>query len=108
MFNHKNLVSALIISGIGLAASGTAFADDDDHREMMAVVKAAGLISIDEASQKALAAKPGSIIDADLDDRAWPQGWDYEFEIIDADGKEWEVNIEAKTGETRKVSRDWF
>ena len=27
---------------------------------------------------------------------------------IDADGKEWEVNIDAKTGETRKVSRDWF
>ncbi|HYG13384.1 MAG TPA: PepSY domain-containing protein [Methylophilaceae bacterium] len=108
MFNHKNLVSALIIGGVGLTASGAAFADDDDHREMMAVVKAAGLISIEEASQKALAAKPGSIIDSDLDDRAWPQGWDYEFEIIDADGKEWEVLIDAKTGETRKVKRDWF
>jgi uncharacterized membrane protein YkoI len=107
MLNRKSLVSALIISGIGLAGSSAAFADDD-HREMMAIVKAAGLISIEEASQKALAAKPGTIIDAELDDRTWPQGWDYEFEIIDADGREWEVDIDAKTGETRKVSRDWF
>lgn len=107
MFNRKNLVSALFIGGVGFAASNVAIADDD-YREMQAVVKAAGLMTVEEASQKALAAKPGSIIDADLDDRAWPQGWDYEFEIIDADGKEWEVNIDAKTGETRKVSRDWF
>lgn len=107
MFNRKNLVSALFIAGVGFAASSTAIADDD-YREMQAVVKAAGLMTVEEASQKALAAKPGSIIDADLDDRAWPQGWDYEFEIIDADGKEWEVDIDAKTGETRKVSRDWF
>ena len=108
MFNRKNLVSALLISGVGLAVSGTAAADDDDYREMQAIVKAAGLMTVEEASQKALAAKPGSIIDADLDDRTWPQGWDYEFEIIDADGKEWEVDIDAKTGETRKVSHDWF
>ena len=107
MFNRKNLVSALFIAGVGFAVSSAAIADDD-YREMQAVVKAAGLMTVEEASQKALAAKPGSIIDADLDDRAWPQGWDYEFEIIDADGKEWEVDIDAKTGETRKVSRDWF
>ena len=107
MFNRKNLVSALFIAGVSFAASSTAIADDD-YREMQAVVKAAGLMTVEEARQKALAAKPGSIIDADLDDRAWPQGWDYEFEIIDADGKEWEVDIDAKTGETRKVSRDWF
>ncbi|HSG92461.1 MAG TPA: PepSY domain-containing protein, partial [Methylotenera sp.] len=36
------------------------------------------------------------------------KGWDYEFEIVDADGHEWEVNIDAKTGAVRGTSREWF
>jgi uncharacterized membrane protein YkoI len=75
---------------------------------MRAIAQAAGLISVEEASEKALAAKPGTIIEVELDDRSWPQGWDYEFEIIDANGKEWDVDIDAKTGEVRKVKADWF
>ena len=107
MSNARKLSFALTICGLGLISSAPAVADDD-HAEMIATVKAAGLISMEQASEKALAAKPGSIIDAELDDRAWQQGWDYEFEIIDAEGKEWEVAVDAKTGEARKVTRDWF
>jgi uncharacterized membrane protein YkoI len=107
MINRKHLTS-ILLAGSATCLFSAAAAADDDHQEMMAVVKAAGLIPIEQASEKALAAKPGSIIDSDLDDRTWPEGWDYEFEIIDADGKEWEVVVDAKTGETRKVKRDWF
>lgn len=107
MINRKHLTS-ILLAGSATCLFSAAAAADDDHQEMMSVVKAAGLIPIEQASEKALAAKPGSIIDSDLDDRTWPEGWDYEFEIIDADGKEWEVVVDAKTGETRKVKRDWF
>lgn len=81
---------------------------DDDLQEMQAISQGLGLISLDDAKAKALAAKPGVITDADLDDRDFGKGWDYEFEIVDADGKEWDVYIDAKTGEARKVKRDWF
>lgn len=98
----------LIISGFAFLVAGPALADDDNPAKMKTIAEAAGLISMDEAKTKALTAKPGTVIEAELDDRSWPQGWDYEFEIIDADGKEWDVDIDAKTGEVRKVKADWF
>jgi uncharacterized membrane protein YkoI len=104
----KNLTYTLLVSSLILFMSGNAIADSDDPVKMRAIAEAAGLISLEQAKEKALAAKPGTIIEVDLDDRSWPQGWDYEFEIIDANGKEWDVDIDAKTGEVRKVKADWF
>jgi uncharacterized membrane protein YkoI len=104
----KNLTYTLLVSSLILFMSGNAIADSDDPVKMRAIAEAAGLISLEQAKEKALAAKPGTIIEVELDDRSWPQGWDYEFEIIDANGKEWDVDIDAKTGEVRKVKADWF
>jgi len=101
------MISALLVAGFTFAMSGTAAAGDDPAK-MRAIAEAAGLISLEQAQEKALAAKPGTVIEVELDDRSWPRGWDYEFEIIDADGKEWDVDIDAKTGEVRKVKADWF
>lgn len=104
---HLNKAIMLTLTVASLHV-GHATADDDDAAEMLLTAKAAGLISVEQATEKALAAKPGTVIEVELDKRKWPQGWDYEFEIIDVQGNEWDVNIDAKTGEARKVSRDWF
>jgi uncharacterized membrane protein YkoI len=98
----------LIISSFAIFMASPALADGDNPVKMQKIAEAAGLISVEEATAKALAAKPGTVIEVELDDRKWPQGWDYEFEIIDANGKEWDVDIDAKTGEVRKVKADWF
>lgn len=103
-----NLTRTLLVLSFAFLLSGNAIADDDDPVKMRAIAEAAGLISVEQATEKALAAKPGTIIEVELDDRSWPQGWDYEFEIIDASGKEWDVDIDAKTGEVRKIKADWF
>jgi uncharacterized membrane protein YkoI len=105
---RKSLTYSALIAAFGVLGSGAALADSDDPQKMRTIAETAGLISLEQASEKALAAKPGSIIEVDLDDRQWPQGWDYEFEIIDKDGREWDVDIDAKTGEVRKVSKEWF
>ena len=102
---NKVIMLTLTVASLNIAH---AIADDDDAAQMLLTAKAAGLISVEQATEKALAAKPGTVIEVELDKRKWPQGWDYEFEIIDAQGNEWDVNIDAKTGEARKVSRDWF
>ena len=81
---------------------------DDDMREMKALSEGLDLISLEQAKTKALEAKKGVIQDADLEDRDFGKGWDYEFEIVDADGNEWEVYVDAKTGEVRKIEKDWF
>lgn len=104
----KTLTAITLSSVITLSTSvGVAYADDD-MREMKTLSEGLGLISLEEAKTKALEAKPGVIEDADLEDRDFKKGWDYEFEIVDADGNEWEVYIDAKTGEVRKIDKDWF
>lgn len=97
----------VVLSVLSLGALSVAYADDDIH-EMESIAKGLGLITLDEAKTKALAAKPGVVKDADLENRKFGRGWDYEFEIVDADGHEWDVNIDAKTGAVSDTSRDWF
>jgi len=99
-FTLASLISFSLLSPL-------AFADDDIH-EIEAISKELGLITLDQAKVKALAAKPGAVADVDLENRKFGKGWDYEFEIVDADGREWEVLVDAKTGAVRDVSRDWF
>lgn len=96
------------VSIVAMAIFSTHATADDDINYIETVSKQFGLISMEEAKIKALAVKPGVIKDADLENRKFGKGWDYEFEIIDADGKEWEVNIDAKTGKVSSVHRDWF
>ncbi len=79
----------------------------DDLHEIETKSEQLGLISIEEAKSIALEAKPGIIDDIDLENRAVFGGWDYEIEVLGKDGKEWDVYINAETGEVRKVSRDW-
>lgn len=99
----KTLMSASVITLMLL--SGHAIADDSF--EMQRQAEQLGLISLEEAQKTALEAKPGIIDDADLENREFLGGWDYEFEILGRDGKEWDVKINAETGEVRDISRDW-
>lgn len=97
----KLLISTLV----GMTLSFPAFADDIN--EMNAKSEQLSLISVEEAKAIALEAKPGIVDDIDLENRSFFGGWDYEIEVLGKDGKEWDVYINAETGEVRKVSRDW-
>ncbi|THF72285.1 MAG: peptidase M4 [Methylophaga nitratireducenticrescens] len=98
----KKLLMFTLVSSV---ISFSAFADD--IVEMQTKSEQLGLISVDEAKSIALEAKPGIIDDIDLENRSFFGGWDYEIEVLGKDGKEWDVYVNAETGEVRKVSRDW-
>lgn len=102
----KTSTTALLLAA-ALLLSAPARADDDDLPKMRAIAAAMKLISLEDATAKALAARPGTVIEADLDRRMFG-GYDYEFEIIDADGQNWDVRIDARDGTVRSVRRDWF
>lgn len=102
----KTSTTALLLAA-ALMLSAPVRADDDDLPKMRAIAAAMKLISLEDATAKALAAKPGTVIEADLD-RRMLGGYDYEFEIIDADGQNWDVHIDARDGKVRSVRRDWF
>ena len=78
--------------------------DAEDMAEMQAKAKSAGLIAPEQAIQKALAAKPGTVVDADVDRKS--KKYYYEVEIIDANGVKWEVDIDGKTGEVGGIKKD--
>ncbi len=105
MKNSIYKISAATILMLGILSTNAVA--DDDLQEMEAISKQFSLISFDEAKAKALVAKPGVVKDADLENRKFSKGWDYEFEIVDADGKEWDVLIDAKTGNVGSIKRDW-
>ncbi len=100
------LLAVAMLTGATFALP--AAADDDDVAEMRAISAAAGLISPEQAIEKALAAKPGTAIEADLDRKLGK--YYYEVEVIDAQGVEWEIYLDAATGEVKHVKRDsdWF
>lgn len=100
-------LTAAALAAAVLALAGPVGAQDaEDMAEMQAKARARGLIPPEQAIEKALAAKPGTVTDADLD-RSF-RSFYYEVEIIDAQGDEWEVKIDARTGEVKRVSKDWF
>jgi len=105
----KLLMIALFL---GAMAGQPALADDDDDdddvQKMSEKAKAFGLISHAEAQAKALSAKPGVVKEVELERRKFKSGWDYEVEIVDSNGAEWEVYIDAKTGKVNSINRDWF
>ncbi|MDP3608973.1 MAG: PepSY domain-containing protein [Methylophilus sp.] len=104
LFNGAIAAAVLSMSVL----STPVLADNDDLQEMEAISKQFGFISLEEAKAKALAAKSGVVKDAELEKRKFGKGWKYEFEIVDSDGHEWEVDIDAKTGSVIGVERDWF
>lgn len=95
---------ALIVL-IGLPAA--AFADSDRTRDAE-IAKTFGLISAERAKEVALKEAPGVVTEMELDDRDYSKGWKWEVEVVNADGKEVEVDIDAKTGKVLKVDKDWF
>ncbi|HWA14058.1 MAG TPA: PepSY domain-containing protein [Burkholderiales bacterium] len=98
--------NAWILAAAAAFAPAALAQDADDMAQMQAIARAAGLIPPEQAMEKALAARPGTIVDADVD-RKFRKHY-YEVEIVDAQGVEWEVDIDAKTGEVRRVKKDWF
>lgn len=109
--NTRKLYRVLLAAGLAFAMSGAvmssvAQAGTEDPVKMKAIAEAAGLVSLEQAQEAALQAKPGTVIEVELDDRKWPSGWDYEFDIIDANGLKWDVHVDAKTGKVRKVKPD--
>lgn len=103
----KNFIYSIAVAGALSLVTFPSYADDDSYK-IESMSKGLGLIPLEQAQAKALTAKSGVIKDTDLEKRKFGRGWVYEFEIVDADGNEWEVNIDAKTGAVLGVTRDWF
>ncbi|HEX4916705.1 MAG TPA: PepSY domain-containing protein [Limnobacter sp.] len=99
------LITAAILLFVGLPMTAMA---NGDHNRDTDLVKAFGLISAEQAKTLALKEAPGVVTELELDDRDFAKGWKWEVEVVNAEGKEVEVDLDAKTGQVLKVDKDWF
>lgn len=103
------LAVALLIATF-IALPKVSHAGDDRHNmnRDTEIVKAFGLINAEQAREIALQEAPGVVTELELDDRDYAKGWKWEVEVVNADGREVEVDLDAKTGKVLKVDKDWF
>lgn len=101
---NKITLATLVSSVLTFSAAGVMAADD--MATMQKQVEQFGLISVEEAKNIALQTKPGMVKDIELDGIDNGGGWEYEIEVVQEDGTEWDIDVHAKTGEVRKIERD--
>ncbi|WP_138516596.1 PepSY domain-containing protein [Limnobacter alexandrii] len=100
-------LALILLAATAMALPKISHADDDRGRDSE-IVQAFGLISAEKAREIALKEAPGVVTELELDDRDYAKGWKWEVEVANADGREVEVDIDAKTGKVLKVDKDWF
>lgn len=97
--------TTLIATLLGVAAAGTVYADDVPHQQVPQLVEDGTIQSLETLDKIALETHPqAQITDSDLENEYGR--YIYQVELRDAEGQEWDVDIDASTGDVLKDERD--
>ncbi|WP_414430095.1 PepSY domain-containing protein [Alcanivorax sp. IL3] len=97
--------TTLIAALLGVAAAGTVYADDVPHQQVPQLVKDGTIQSLETLDKVALDKHPeAQITDTDLENEYGR--YIYQVELRDGQGQEWDVDIDASTGDVLKDERD--
>lgn len=97
--------TTLIATLLGVAAAGTVCADDVPHQQVPQLVEDGTIQSLETLDKIALETHPqAQITDSDLENEYGR--YIYQVELRDAEGQEWDVDIDASTGDVLKDERD--
>lgn len=99
--NCKNIV-ALCLSVLLLLANA-AFADSD-HELAEQLREAGEILPLETILQKLHTSHPGKVLEVELENKH--DRLIYEIEILDEEGKVWEIKVNAKTGELLQQKKD--
>ncbi len=96
----------LLTSALFFGLSSAAVMADDDVRldEANSLIEQGTIKQFEELNQKALSVQPGTITDTDLDKHYGR--YVYQVEIKDAQGQEWDVDLDASNGEVLEHKQD--
>ena len=102
---RKQTIMALVVGILWVGSAGAGHASffglgDSDKKDLARTA----VVTLQQAVEKAVINVPGTVVEAELEKHDGRVV--YEIEIIDEQGKECEVLIDAKTGETIKIKRD--
>lgn len=97
---------AFTVLSTGVAVSAGVFAKDVPPTELEALVKSGAVLPQDKLDAAALAKHPGGTVQPGGEVEKHRRGYVYEVEILDAQGVEWDIDVDAKTGTVLKNERD--
>ncbi|PKM05516.1 MAG: peptidase [Gammaproteobacteria bacterium HGW-Gammaproteobacteria-6] len=98
----KYLVAS--VTAVLALGSVAVLADDVRVDQAQALVNDGSIQSFDVLNEKALAARAGNITDTELENEYGR--YIYKLDIRDAQGQEWDLELDAATGEVVKNERD--
>lgn len=96
----------IIISAcaMGIASMVSNVHADDDHQRIRQLQRSGEILSLEKIFDRARAVKRGRILDAELDDD--DGRYIYEIELLDAKGRVWEMEFDARTGSLLELDQD--
>ena len=77
---------------------------DDDQALARELSRSGRILSLEQITQRALTVRAGRLLDIDLEEKRGR--YIYEVEILDRQGKTWEIKLDARTGEVLHVEED--
>lgn len=95
----------MIAVALAFACIGTASAKDIPKAELDALVKAGTVWSVDKLEAAVLAKYPGGKLE-DGEVEKHRRGYVYEVEVTDANGDEWDIEVDATNGKIIKTEMD--
>jgi uncharacterized membrane protein YkoI len=99
------LLSATALLGLLLAfALPPAGADDDDQVRARELSRSGRILPLERIAERAQAVHPGRLLEIDLEERHGRTI--YEVELLDAQGRTWEIELDARTGEVLRSKED--
>lgn len=101
---YKHLVALSCSAILALGSAALLAADDVRMGEVDTLVQQGTIQPLQDLNEKALALQPGTITDTDLDKHYGR--YVYEVEIRDAEGQEWDVDLDASNGDVLEHRRD--
>lgn len=100
----KTFTALFATAALALSAN-VALAKDVQPDEVVKLVQSQQIQSLDALKQKALAQHPGATVtDSELEDEYGR--YIYKVELRDAQNQEWDVDMDAKTGDILKNAKD--
>lgn len=100
----KTLTACLTAAALSLSA-GAALADDIGPDEAVRLQQAGTIQSFEKLNQAAVAKHPGTQVnETELEEEHGR--YIYQVELRDAQGQQWDLDLDASTGEVLKDERD--
>ncbi|WP_022962204.1 PepSY domain-containing protein [Halopseudomonas pelagia] len=99
----KNLI-AMSCAAVLTLGSAAVLADDVRIDEAQALIQAGTIQSFEKLNEKALEARAGTITDTELEQEYGR--YIYKIEIRDAQGAEWDIDMDATNAEILKNEKD--